>query len=159
MVILYESRHLGDILPPRFWDKVRQEGDCWLWTAYTTGGYGRFRANRQNWAAHRLAYEELVAPIPNGLVLDHLCRNRTCINPDHLDPVTPGVNVLRGETFVRTNAEKTHCINGHEYTPDNTGSQSSSTPKRYCKQCERNRNVVRKEWRREYYRNARGKSK
>jgi hypothetical protein len=67
-----------------------------------------------------LVYELLVGPVGADLTLDHLCRNRACVNPDHLEPVTIAVNVLRGESPPARNARKTHCPQGHEYTPDNT---------------------------------------
>jgi hypothetical protein len=79
----------------RFWSKVDQGEDCWRWTACTSNGYGRFSVKRQPVLAHRFAYELLVGPIPEGLELDHLCRNRWCVNPDHLEPVTHDENVRR----------------------------------------------------------------
>ena len=81
----------------RFWEKVDATGDCWEWTSSRTRkGYGGFRAV-SGWAsAHRWAYEHLVGPIPPGLQIDHLCRVRHCVNPDHMEPVTNQVNQLRG---------------------------------------------------------------
>ena len=73
--------------------------DCWLWTASTvTGGYGRFRYLGKLMLAHRAAYEMLIGPIPAGLVIDHLCRTRRCVNPSHMEPVTQAVNISRGNT-------------------------------------------------------------
>lgn len=81
----------------RFWNKVNKTETCWLWTGTRTqGGYGRLRVNGQLWVAHRYAYERLVGPIPAGLVLDHLCRERSCVRPGHLEPVTFTENVRRG---------------------------------------------------------------
>jgi hypothetical protein len=83
----------------RFWRHVVRDPDteCWEWTAARkNGGYGSFAIGKGNVYAHRFAYEMLVGPIPEGLELDHLCRNRGCVNPDHLEPVTRQVNVLRG---------------------------------------------------------------
>lgn len=72
----------------RFWEKVDKSGECWLWTAYTTKkGYGQTHIGGKTKYAHRVAYELSVGPIPDGKELDHLCRNRACVNPDHLDPV------------------------------------------------------------------------
>jgi len=90
-----------DELPDRFWDKVQAEPNtgCWLWDANTTrGGYGHFKVSGRMVYAHRLAYEKLVGPIPDGLSLDHLCRVPGCVNPDHLEPVTHAENVRRGDS-------------------------------------------------------------
>lgn len=86
---------------------------CWLWKGATACGYGYFRHR----PAHRFAYELYRGPIPEGLQLDHLCRVRSCVNPSHLEAVTQGVNLHRGETIAARNAAKTHCPKGHEYTP------------------------------------------
>lgn len=113
----------------RFWSKVTQAGDCWEWNAYRTpNGYGRFMDQGRCLYAHRVAYEFMVGPIPVGLQLDHLCRNRSCCNPAHLDPVPPAVNTQRGER-----ATATHCPQGHPYgtRPENG--------KRACRACERAR--------------------
>lgn len=84
----------------RFWEKVEKGGpdDCWLWTANKTApnGHGRFLGPDGQIMAHRYAYEALVGPIPEGLVIDHLCRVRLCVNPDHLEPVTAEENTRRG---------------------------------------------------------------
>lgn len=109
----------------RFWAKVvgGDYTECWTWTAsLTAGGYGRF-PNRQNYVAHRTAYELLIGPIPPGLQLDHLCRNRACVNPWHLEPVTQQVNLARGEGIkasVAGRLAKTHCPQGHPYDEANT---------------------------------------
>ena len=85
--------------PPevRFWRYVEQRRECWVWTAsIRPNGYGEFRCNGRLTRAHRFAYEQMVGPVPEGLQLDHLCRNRACVNPEHLEPVTGSVNVQRG---------------------------------------------------------------
>lgn len=84
----------------RFWAKVDKRGpdDCWLWLANKTApnGHGRFSTGGSMVMAHRFAYELLVGPIPDGLVIDHLCRVRLCVNPKHLEPVTAVENIKRG---------------------------------------------------------------
>lgn len=101
----------------RFWRQVYKTGDCWNWLgARNVSGYGKFwTIDGRTVRPHRWAYEHEVGPIPDGLQLDHLCRNRGCVRPDHLEAVTSKVNTSRGG-----NAQKTHCRNGHEYTPENT---------------------------------------
>lgn len=84
-------------LMDRFAEKVNKTETCWLWTgARNAKGYGTIRDGKRQRNAHRVAYELFVGPIPAGLVIDHLCRTRNCVRPDHLDPVTNQVNVKRG---------------------------------------------------------------
>lgn len=84
-------------LPPRFWSKVRIEDDgCWVWTANLNNGYGNFSFGGKTRKAYRFAYEALAGQVESGLSLDHLCRNRGCVNPNHLEPVTQRENVYRG---------------------------------------------------------------
>jgi hypothetical protein len=107
----------------RFWGYVQRGGeqDCWLWTAGSSCGYGAFSPHHGHTVrAHRFAYELLIGPIPDGLVIDHLCRVKRCVNPAHLEPVTFGENVMRGETLSSTNAAKTHCNSGHALDEANT---------------------------------------
>lgn len=82
--------------PAEFWAKVRKTGWCWLWLGSRYHRYGYFQAAGQRMAAHRYAYELVVGPVPSGLELDHLCGNRYCVNPAHLEAVTHQVNVARG---------------------------------------------------------------
>lgn len=106
-------------LTVRFWAKVEKTEACWLWTgARGRAGYGHFwsTAARQMTTAHRFAYELLVGPIPPGLQIDHLCRNRRCVRPDHLEPVTTRENTFRSPlTQASINAAKTHCKHGHPF--------------------------------------------
>jgi hypothetical protein len=121
----------------RFWAKVDPSGDCWEWIgARKPTGYGSFwiSPSRSNEISHRVAYQMLVGPIPDGLELDHLCRNRCCVNPDHLEPVTRKENARRGVRWPR-HAHRTHCKHGHEFTPENTRHGKDGV--RYCRACAR----------------------
>lgn len=122
----------------RFWSKVIAPADpfaCWEWTdACDKDGYGKFRLGAKNKRAHRVAWEMMRGDIPDDpttgkpLVLDHECRNRSCVNPWHLDPVTNGVNVRRGNAL----SDET-CRRGHPRTAENTGKPRNG--RRYCKDC------------------------
>lgn len=127
-----------EALPPRLRSKICVNSDtgCWEWTASRKPeGYGQCTVRRKLRYAHRYVYETLVGPIPEGYQLDHLCRIRHCVNPEHLEPVTPQVNTLRGESLLAEQARRTHCPQGHEYTPENT--YTSSTNHRQCRTCVR----------------------
>jgi len=117
----------------RFWSKVEKTGDCWIWRgSINNAGYGVFWYNpdSQNRSAHRMVFAVLGQEAPP--LLDHLCRNRACVNPAHLEGVTHKVNLLRGETLAAANAAKTHCPKGHEYTLENTYRISG---RRVCRTC------------------------
>lgn len=125
----------------RFWkrlDRTRDDG-CWVWLgAKDTGGYGRLMVEGRLMGVHQWAYRHFVGPVPPGLVLDHLCRNRACANPAHLEPVTRRENVLRGETRAAQEAAQTHCVNGHPFSPENTYVQAvGAGVKRRCHLCAR----------------------
>ena len=123
-------------LEERFWAKVESgPGDCWTWTGSAHKGYGRFGANGRTVKSHRWAYEYMVAEIPEGLVIDHLCLNRSCVNPDHMDPVPQSVNAARSNAGPNHHGGRTHCKRGHEFTPKNTGRDSRGD--RYCRTCMR----------------------
>ena len=100
-----------------FWGRVEKRalGECWVWKgAPIKNGYGQYRRKgTRSCYVHRLVYEALVGPIPEGKFLDHLCRNRLCVNPGHLEIVTNRENVLRGVGPTAVNAQKTHCKRGH----------------------------------------------
>ena len=124
----------------RFWAKVNKTETCWLWTASTTtAGYGQFHYEaRRMVMAHRMAYELIVGPIPDGLELDHLCRIRRCVNPAHLEAVTRKENVRRG----LCGAMVTVCPRGHEYTTENTRLDTKGW--RRCRTCHRDWERVRR---------------
>ena len=104
----------------RFWMKVNKTATCWLWTAATKGGgYGSFFFNGKHAYAHRVSYSFSKGEIPSNLQLDHLCRVRRCVNPDHLEAVTQKENLLRGTGAPARNARKTHCKHGHPLSGDN----------------------------------------
>ena len=118
----------------RFWAKVDKTPACWNWIGATTGlGYGNLRWKGRNAKAHRVAYELLVGPIPQGLTIDHLCRNRACVNPAHMESVTMRDNTLRGQTVTAANAKKTHCPNNHPYDLLNTWIAKDGS--RHCRAC------------------------
>ena len=97
----------------RFWAKVQKTDTCWLWTAaINPKGYGQFKHGNMVYA-HRFSYEQAKGPIPKGLQIDHLCRVRHCVNPDHLEAVSRRTNILRGEGFAAKQHRQTHCKNGH----------------------------------------------
>lgn len=108
----------------RFLEKIQVDGEsgCWLWTAALgTAGYGIFWTGEGYSGAHRWAYEHWVGPIPAGLMLDHFaCDTPRCANPNHVRPATSRENTLRGSGVTAANLAKTHCVNGHEFTPENT---------------------------------------
>lgn len=111
---------------------------CWIWNlAVNDSGYGVVGQGGKMLRAHRVYYEKACGPIPSGLVLDHLCRVRSCVNPDHLEPVTRGENVMRGSTLPALNATKTHCPNNHPYDEANT--RINKRGSRSCRACDRER--------------------
>jgi len=123
-----------------FWAKVKHPEGCWEWLgSIHTDGYGKLGAKGENTTvyAHRLSYETFVGPIPDGLTIDHLCKNRKCCNPDHLEAVTAGENALRGEGIPAKNKRKRVCHLGHPYTPENTRiyTKPNGNPYRRCILC------------------------
>lgn len=112
---------------------------CWPWTGWTDpNGYAKFTTGKKAHLAHRWSYEQHVGPIPDGLVLDHLCRVRHCVNPEHLEPVLQKVNALRGYGVPALNARKTHCKRGHEFDAANTYIDPTSGA-RQCRRCKADR--------------------
>ncbi len=114
----------------RFFAMVREDGACWTWTGNVDpGGYGTFWTGGGRAKAHRWSYEFFVADIPHGLQLDHLCRNRGCVNPWHLEPVTARVNTLRSEGITAAHARRTTCLHGHPL--------EQAGDRRVCRTCRR----------------------
>lgn len=114
---------------------------CWLFAGVIQAGtgYGLIRISGRPRMAHRISYEVNIGAIPNGLTLDHLCRNRACVNPGHLEPVTAGVNVLRGIGPSAANARKKTCNQGHAFDEDNTSIMRRPDGRTYrrCNACHR----------------------
>lgn len=134
-------------------------GGCWIFTGHLdSNGYGLIHERKESRTAlaHRVTYAHLVGPLPAGTQLDHLCHStardcpsgqacthRRCVNPAHLEIVSSAENTYRGNSFAGINKRKTHCIHGHEFTPENTWVRKRSpdaNPERACKRCERERN-------------------
>jgi hypothetical protein len=134
------------LIPPtatyedRFWSHVERGPGCWLWTGSINPdtGYGQVRYRRRVRLAHRVSYELSVGEIPTGLQLDHLCRTTACVNPAHLEPVTPRENTARSTNRSSVALRTNRCINGHEFTPENTRVRKNGS--RACIECQRQRN-------------------
>ena len=129
----------------RFLKKVSvDEMGCWNWTAHTDkDGYGQLGVYGKTTQSHRFIYKYYHGSIDPKLTIDHLCRNTSCVNTDHLEQVTIQVNDLRGTGFCAVNARKTHCIRGHEFTSENT--YLSASNRRHCRACQRVRHLENKE--------------
>ena len=110
------------IIEQKFWANVKKngQGKCWIWLGGKSCGYGHISLGNKVILAHRFAYELLREPIPEGMFIDHLCRNPSCVNPDHLEVVTNKENILRGINVMATNSKVTHCPQGHPYDLFNT---------------------------------------
>lgn len=121
-----------------FEDRVVRGNGCWSWAGHVATGTGYAYASTVGFhgPAHRLSYQIFIGPIPDGLHLDHLCRIRSCVNPQHVEPVTPAENVLRGVGITATNAHKTHCLRGHPFLGDNLLRRPDGS--RGCRICKNN---------------------
>ena len=129
----------------RLWKKVQKTDTCWLWTgSLRRSGYGNVMSwiDGKNYcmSAHKYFYLLLVGPVPEGLELDHLCQNRSCVNPKHLEPVTHSENIRRSPAaryaVSRSQSAKTHCPSGHPYSEENTYRNKG---RRYCRVCMKQR--------------------
>lgn len=116
----------------RFLKRVTITDSCWQWDALRPDGYGAFMAGGTQGMAHRWAYQHYTGPIPDDLVVDHLCRNRGCVNPDHMELVSRGENVARGTSPSAMQAKQELCPRGHTYT-------RKYGNRRYCQPCQNER--------------------
>jgi hypothetical protein len=120
----------------RFAEKVDRSDGCWQWTgSRLNSGYGSFFHDGSGRPAHRVAYEIYVGSIPDGLTIDHLCRNKLCVRPDHLEPVSLSTNVRR------VHGSETHCRRGHPRTPENACTRKDEIYS--CRLCQR---IARQAW-------------
>jgi HNH endonuclease len=134
---IVHREHQRRPLSERLMGRVQKTESCWLWTGTRNPkGYGRIKVNegRKLIPVHRAAYETFVGPIPDGLTIDHLCKQRNCVNPAHLEAVPFKENVLRGSGPAALNARKTHCNRGHLLIPENLCGRSD---RRECKLCQK----------------------
>ena len=147
----FEERHV-----PMFWAKVDRSGLCWEWrSSRDDRGYGRFKMGprhaQKSIRAHRVAWVLKHGPVPDGLELDHLCRNHACVRPSHLEPVTHAENVRRGimaEVSARRATKRTHCKRGHLFNEANTYMATRGRNWRNCRTCHRLREAERRKRRR-----------
>ena len=117
----------------RFFEKIKHNGLCWEWKGCKLeSGYGMFSLNGKLGYAHRASYILFRGLIQTKFVVHHLCKNRSCVNPIHLESITQKDNLLKGDSFQGANGRKTHCIHGHKLTPDNCYTSSGY---RDCKTC------------------------
>lgn len=122
----------------RFFSKIEKTNSCWNWIGgLNTTGYGVFFNGKKIVKAHRFMYELVKGDIQKGLQLDHLCRNTKCVNPQHLEAVTPQINVLRGIGIAAKEAQQTHCKHGHKFDESTIDKWHLSIGKRMCKECQK----------------------
>lgn len=130
---VWRGQNSGD----RFWSLVNRPAphDCWIWLGgKTDGGYGRFWACGRSWKAHVISYAILIGiDVPEGQELDHTCKNPSCVNPRHLEPVSHKINVLRGSAPTAINARRRTCVSGHDLSGQNLYLYKGKH--RHCKIC------------------------
>lgn len=125
-------------------DRVWEKDGCWLWAlGANNAGYATANHMGRKTSAHRLAYEAFVGSIPEGYDVDHLCRHRSCMNPEHLEAVPHRENLLRGNTVIARNLSRTHCPQRHPYDEANTY-VVPKTGWRLCRQCGKDRRAAAK---------------
>lgn len=129
----------------RFWQKVQKTESCWTWIgAQFRNGYGAFSAYGDQFRAHRFAYELLKGPIPDGMIVHHTCVNPACVNPDHLECVSPADHLLLNDAWVER-VTRTHCPLGHPY--DDTNTYITKNGGRTCRECQR---IAKRKWHRRH---------
>lgn len=117
-------------------DNIIKDNGCWIWQgSVDSRGYGQLKSQGITWRAHRFFYVSLVNKIPPNYQIDHLCKNKLCVNPEHLEPVTQFENMKRSGVWEK-NKGRSHCPKGHEYTPENI----ANTKRLTCLQCKREYN-------------------
>lgn len=141
-VLTEDERFLPHVAPGPVPETRPGLGECHVWTGIqAASGYGYMTSpgRAPHRLAHRVSYERSFGPIPAGMVIDHLCRNRICVNPAHLEAVTNEENLRRGKGYRLRNGMDSSCINGHRYTPENTYVNRNDPSDRRCRACQRNR--------------------
>lgn len=123
------------------WNLIEKTSTCWIWKNKLSKGYGHIEIKGKNKLAHRYVYEILIGKIPKKLQIDHLCRNRACVNPAHLEAVTAQTNVLRGMGLGGILARRTHCKHGHFFCKENLLKYHAGRGRR-CKTCSRKRTRI-----------------
>lgn len=127
-----------------FWAKVDKTEGCWNWLGHIAkDGYAKHYYDGSNKLAHRLSFMFSGGKLQSGMEIDHLCRNRSCVNPDHLEQVTPRTNTLRSHNMAAKHAVRTHCNKGHEFTEENTYVRTDGG--RRCRTCLRHKWLMQKQ--------------
>lgn len=134
--VRYIEGHSSRKQGPEYLEEDRgYETPCWVWTRALSKGYGQKWVDGRTVKAHTWSYERAYGPVPDGLVLDHLCRQRDCVNPDHLEPVTQGENMRRAMTPTMIAFRTGICVRGHPYTPESAYYRADGS--KQCRVCER----------------------